>query len=91
MRIYTTFRLQNSTGRGKNNKMLEQVRNHIMIWSHQKLSLAGRLLVANQAILASIWYITSCANISSKLFKQAKALVRYYVGVVSRINKLELK
>lgn len=35
--------------------------------------------MANQVILASIWYITSCACISLKEFKQAKALVMNYV------------
>jgi hypothetical protein len=34
------------------------------VWSYKKLSLIGRILVANQMILASIWYLASCTNIS---------------------------
>jgi hypothetical protein len=38
----------------------------------RKLSLASRILVVNQVILASIWYLCSCPDLSGKVFKKIK-------------------
>jgi exonuclease III len=63
----------------KDNKMLTQLRKHLFKWADQKLSLAGRIMIANQVILSSIWYLASCTDLSSKALKLARALVRNYV------------
>ena len=63
----------------KDNKMLSQIRKHLSIWSHHKLSLAGRIMIANQVVLSSIWYLASCTDLSGKALKQARALVRNYM------------
>ena len=52
---------------------------HILAWSHQNISLEGWISVANQVIIESIWYISSCANISTQAFKLARALIRNFV------------
>ena len=63
----------------KDNKMLSQIRKHLAIWSTQKLSLAGRIMIVNQVVLSSIWYLASCTDLSGKALKLAKALVRNYM------------
>lgn len=63
----------------KDHKMLSQLRKHLAIWSTHKLSLAGRIMIANQVILSSIWYLASCTDLSGKTLKLARAMVRNYM------------
>ena len=63
----------------KDSKMLSQLRKHLFKWSNQNLSLAGRIMIANQVVLSSIWYLASCTDLSSKALKLARALVRNYI------------
>ena len=63
----------------KDSKMLSQIRKHLFKWSSQKLSLAWRIMIANQVILSSIWYLASCTDLSSKALKLARAMVRNYI------------
>ena len=56
-------------------KMLSQIRKHMLRWSRNKLSLAGRIMVSNQVVLSSISYLASCTNLSGKTLKLAKAIV----------------
>lgn len=39
------------------NMMLSALKGKLICWSHSNLSLAGRILVANQVLLASTWYL----------------------------------
>ena len=63
----------------KDGKMLSHLRKHLFKWSNQKLSLAGRIMISNQVVLSSIWYLASCTDLSGKALKQARALVRNYM------------
>jgi exonuclease III len=63
----------------KDAKMLNHIRKHLLNWSTNKLSLAGRILIANQVVLSSIWYLASCTDLSGKSLKLARAAVRNYV------------
>ena len=63
----------------KDGKMLSQIRKHIAKWSNHTLSLAGRIMIANQVVLSSIWYFASCTDYSGKALKLAKATVRNYM------------
>lgn len=63
----------------KDNKMLSQIRKHMSRWAGNQLSLAGRIMVSNQVILSSIWYLASCTDISGQALKTARAIVRNYI------------
>lgn len=63
----------------KNAKVLTQIRNKLAQWSSRKLSMAARVLVSNQVVLASIWYIASGADISKSILAKARALVRNFI------------
>ena len=63
----------------KDNKMLSQIRKHLHRWANNKLSLAGRIMVSNQVILSSIWYLASCTDFSSQALKLVRATVRNYI------------
>lgn len=65
--------------REKNGKMLSQIRKHIIRWSNQQLSLVGQIMVANQVVFSSIWYLASCTNILGKALKLARATIRNYI------------
>lgn len=60
-------------------KMLSQIRKHLVRWSTNKLSLTGRIMVSNQVVLSSIWYLASCTDFSGKALKLARAVVRNYM------------
>jgi hypothetical protein len=40
--------------------MMLALKNKLIIWSNNTFSLAGRILVANQVLFASIWYLAAC-------------------------------
>jgi hypothetical protein len=63
----------------KDAKTMQQIRKHLIRWSANKLSLAGRIMVSNQVVLSSIWYLASCTDFSGKSLKLARAAVRNYV------------
>ena len=57
------------TQQDKDNKMMGQIRKHLHRWAEHKLSLAGRIMVCNQVILSSIWYLASCMDFSTQALK----------------------
>ena len=63
----------------KDSKMLGQIRKHLHKWAGNKLSLAGRIMVSNQVILSSIWYLASCTDLSGQALKLARTTVRNYI------------
>ena len=63
----------------KDNKMLGQIRKHLHRWAGNRLSVAGRIMIANQVILSSIWYFASCMDFSNQALKLARATVRNYI------------
>lgn len=63
----------------KDGKMLSQIRKHLGKWSNHPLSLAGRIMVSNQVVLSSIWYLASCTDLTGQALKVAKATVRNYI------------
>ena len=63
----------------KNEKILTQVRKALIYWSSRKLSQADKILVSNQVILASLWYLASSTDIAYKFLKKAKRMVQDYL------------
>lgn len=63
----------------KDAKMMQQIRKHLIRWSANKLSLAGRIMVSNQVVLSSIWYLASRTDFSGESLKLARAAVRNYM------------
>ncbi len=43
-------------------KMMFALKSKLITWCHNKLSLARRILVANQVLLALTWYLAACWN-----------------------------
>lgn len=70
------FQLQQNQ---KDKMMVDKIRGQLITWTLKKLSLGGKVLVSNQVILASIWYLASCLDVSSAAIKQVKAMIRNYV------------
>ncbi len=40
-------------------KMMATLKGKLIHWSHNNMSLAGRILVANQVLLTSMWYLAA--------------------------------
>lgn len=63
----------------RNEKVLTTIRDALIYWSNRKLSQASRLLVSNQVILTSLWYLASTTDLGRKTFKITQGLVRDYL------------
>jgi hypothetical protein len=55
------------------------LKSKLIIWSNNALSLAGRILVANQVFLASIWYLAACWNPDPRMSNQVRGLVKNFI------------
>jgi hypothetical protein len=59
--------------------MMMVLKSKLINWSHNQLSLAGRILVANQVLLASMWYIAACWNPNPRMTTQIRRVVRNFI------------
>jgi hypothetical protein len=75
----------------KDNKVLQVVKGKLVDWSCKWLSIVGRILVANQVILAFVWYIFSYANIFLSSLKKVKTLVHNCIWSNKSNNKTRVK
>jgi hypothetical protein len=60
-------------------KMMLSLKGKFIRWSNNKLSLAGKILVANQVLLASMWYIAASWNPSPRMCSQVRGVVRNFI------------
>ena len=50
--------------------LFKSIRRKLIYWSNRKLSLAGRVVICNQVLLATMWYISSSWLFSRSLLGQ---------------------
>jgi len=60
-------------------KMLSALKGKLINWSTCHLSLAGRILVANQVLLASMWYLAASWNPNPRMCSQVRGVVRNFI------------
>jgi len=60
------------------NKMILAFKSKLINWNHN-LSLAGRILVANQVLLASMWYLVTCWNPNPRMCAQVRVVIRNFI------------
>lgn len=60
-------------------KMMLALKNKLIAWSHNLLSLAGWILVANQVFLASMWYLVACWNPNPRMITQIRRVIRNFI------------
>jgi hypothetical protein len=60
-------------------KMMLAFKSKLINWSHNQLSLAGRILVANQVLLASMWYLAACWNPNPRMCAEVRGVVRNFI------------
>ncbi len=61
------------------NKMVTTLKGKLINWSTYRLSLAGRILVVNQVLLASMWYLATAWNPSPAMCSQIRGIVRNFI------------
>jgi len=59
--------------------MMAALKGKLISWGHNMLSLAGRILVANQVLLASIWYMAACWNPNPRICCQVRGVIRNFI------------
>jgi hypothetical protein len=60
-------------------KLLTALKGKMINWSTNRLSLAGRILVANQELLASMWYLAATWNPNPRMCSQVRGVVRNFI------------
>ncbi len=60
-------------------KMVTALKGKQINWSTCRLSLAGRILVANQVLLASMWYMAAAWNPNLAMCSQIWGIVRNFI------------
>jgi len=59
--------------------MMAALKGKLISWGHNMLSLAGRILVANQVLLAFIWYMAACWNPNPRICCQVRGVIRNFI------------
>ncbi len=59
--------------------MMTVLKRKLINWSHNRLSLAERILVANRVVLASMWYIAACWNPNPWMTTQIRGVIRNFI------------
>ncbi len=59
--------------------MMLTLKGKLINWSTNKLSLVRRILVSNQVLFASIWYLIACRNPDPKMCNQIRRLIRNFI------------
>jgi hypothetical protein len=59
--------------------MMIALKGKLISWSHITLSLAGRILVANQVLLTSLWYLAACWNPNPRMCCQVTGVIRNFI------------
>ncbi len=60
-------------------RVMVALKSKLIAWSHNLLSLAGRILVANQVLLASMWYLAACWNPNPQMITQIRGIIRHFI------------
>jgi len=60
-------------------KMMFALKSKLITWSHNKLSLAGRILVANQVLFTSTWYLAACWNPNLRMCAKVRGVIRNFI------------
>jgi hypothetical protein len=58
---------------------LVRIHTKLAYWGGQQFSQAGRILIANQVLLACVWFSASCTDLSHSILIKSHAAVRDYV------------
>mgnify|MGYP007069670987 CR=1 FL=1 len=61
--------------------LMLSLRKKLLIWDTTELSLAGRVMIANQVLLSSMWYIASTCLFSRSCLLQIQRLVRNFIWI----------
>jgi len=59
--------------------MMTGLKDKLINWNHRNLSLTGRILVANQVLLASMWYLVASWNPNPRMCSQVHGVVRNFI------------
>jgi hypothetical protein len=60
-------------------RLMGALKSKLIAWSHNHLSLVGRILVANQVFLASMWYLVACWNPNPRISNQIRGVIRNFI------------
>jgi hypothetical protein len=59
--------------------MMIALKGKLINWSHNMLSLVGKILVANQVLLISIWYLAACWSPNPRMCCQVRGVIRNFI------------
>jgi hypothetical protein len=60
-------------------KLMLTVKGKMIAWGKCNLSLVDKILVANQVLLSSMWYLAACWNPNPRMCNQIRGMVRNFI------------
>jgi hypothetical protein len=60
-------------------KLMTSLKGEMITWGSYNLSFIGRILVANQILLSSMWYMAACWNPNPKMCNQIKGVIINFI------------
>jgi hypothetical protein len=60
-------------------KLMTSLKGKMIAWDNCILSLVSRILIANQVLLSSMWYMVPCWNPNPRMCNQVKGVVRNFI------------
>jgi hypothetical protein len=69
-------------------KLMLSLKGKLITRGHPNLSLVGKILVANQVLLASMWYLVACWNPNPRMCNQIKGVVCNFIWGGKATNTL---
>ena len=61
------------------NLLVDKIKEKLIWWNARKLSFAGKIVIANQVLMATIWHIAACWIIVPKSMKMIKRIIRNFL------------
>ena len=77
---YLGFKIGMDIDRSKHHNLLvDKIEAKLIWWIARKLSFAGKIVIANQILMATTWHTAACWIIAPKLMKLIKRLMRNFL------------
>jgi hypothetical protein len=60
-------------------KLMLSLKGKLIAWGHRNLFLVGRIMVANQVLFASMWYLVACWNPNPRMCGQIRKVICNFI------------
>jgi hypothetical protein len=70
-------------------KLMISSKGKMIAWGNYNLSLVSRILIANQVLFSSMWYMVACWNPNPKMCNQIRGVIQNFIWAGKAIRTRE--